>query len=86
MLKLREFLELANGKGLVVTDWEKLDRALIKEASAFLDHSFVCNEGEMSSQPTQRAADFACTCGKCEPLEGNEEFCKFTRRPIPQSR
>jgi hypothetical protein len=29
--------------------------------------------------------DFACTCGKCEPLEGNEEFCKFTHRPISQN-
>ena len=29
-------------------------------------------------------SDFACTCGKCEPLEGNEEFCANTHLPIPQ--
>ena len=39
----------------------------------------------VSAQPSVQA-DFACTCGKCSPLKGNEEFCKFTRRPMPQSR
>ena len=36
-----------------------------------------------SAQPSVQS-DFACTCGKCEPLEGNEEFCANTHLPIPQ--
>lgn len=23
-----------------------------------------------------------CECGRCEPLEDNEGFCRFTKRPL----
>jgi len=52
------------------------DESLAQFASAIAAQQKACSRTELS--------DFACTCGKCEPLEGNEEFCANTHLPIPQ--
>lgn len=45
-------------------------------------HAYYVLAREMYGEDWQPSAGLICMCGHCKPLEGNEEFCAYTRLPI----